>query len=195
MVQALEAEAERRKAQSAEWQAKLKAVEKEFEGYKVRAQNVLRQQQPATTASSDQKQEASLERVIQTLNQKVSDLSTRLSASQLEYNHINEDHERLMERHSQLLQEMAAKEKAARDKHDQLLKLANQAERTRQDAAADWQQETETLKQSYEVSWAWLLPNFRFQIQTTFENIFKNYWFCERRSYSEIRILYKRGST
>ena len=78
--------------------------------------------------------------------------STRMAAVTMESNHLNEDHERLMERHSTLLQEMAAKEKGARDKHDQLLKLANQAERARQDAVANLQQETEVLRQSYRVS-------------------------------------------
>ena len=75
-----------------------------------------------------------------------------MAALSMESNHLNEDHERLMERHSTLLQEMASKEKAARDKHDQLLKLANQAERARQDAVASLQQETEALRQSYRVS-------------------------------------------
>ena len=75
-----------------------------------------------------------------------------MSALTMESSHLNEDHERLMERHSTLLQEIASKEKAARDKHDQLLKLANQAERARQDAIANLQQETEVLRQSYRVS-------------------------------------------
>ena len=75
-----------------------------------------------------------------------------MSALTIESSHLNEDHERLMERHSTLLQEIASKEKAARDKHDQLLKLANQAERARQDAIANLQQETEALRQSYKVS-------------------------------------------
>ena len=74
-----------------------------------------------------------------------------MAALSIESNHLNEDHERLMERHSTLLQEMAAKEKSSRDKHDQLLKLANQAEKARQDAVANLQQETEALRQSYRV--------------------------------------------
>ena len=65
-----------------------------------------------------------------------------------------------MTRHSQLLQEAAAKEKAARDKHDQLLKLANQAEKARQDIMATTQEETDHLKQTYEVEYflrQWML--------------------------------------
>ena len=74
-----------------------------------------------------------------------------MAALTMESNHLNEDHERLMERHSTLLQEMASKEKSSRDKHDQLLKLANQAEKARQDAVANLQQETESLRQTYRV--------------------------------------------
>ena len=90
-----------------------------------------------------------------------------MAALSMESNHLNEDHERLMERHSTLLQEMALKEKAARDKHDQLLKLANQAERARQDAVANLQQETEALRQSYRVSLEfYILVNTDFAFDT-----------------------------
>ena len=75
-----------------------------------------------------------------------------MSAITIESSHLNEDHDRLMERHSILLQEMASKEKAAREKHDQLFKLASQAERARQDAVANLQQETEALRQTYRVN-------------------------------------------
>lgn len=77
-------------------------------------------------------------------------MGTKLSASQLEFSHLNQDHERLMTRHSALLQEAAGKEKSARDKHDQLLKLANQAERARQDALAKGREDMDALKQAYE---------------------------------------------
>ena len=65
-----------------------------------------------------------------------------------------------MTRHSALLQEAAGKEKAARDKHDQLLKLANQAEKARQDALAKGREDMDALKQAYEVrenSWKLLI--------------------------------------
>lgn len=65
--------------------------------------------------------------------------------------HLQEDHDRLMERHSSLLQEMAAKELAARNRHEELVKLANQAEKAKQDAVANAQTTQEVLKQTFKV--------------------------------------------
>ena len=77
--------------------------------------------------------------------------STQLNASSLELRHLQEDHDRLMERHSALLQEMAQKELAARQRHEQLAEAAAAAERARQDAMAKGGQEAEQIKQSYRV--------------------------------------------
>jgi flagellar motor component MotA len=57
-----------------------------------------------------------------------------------------------MERHSELLQEMAAKERSARDKHEQLVALASQAEKARQDAVAALNQQTSAIRQAFTVS-------------------------------------------
>lgn len=56
-----------------------------------------------------------------------------------------------MERHSALLQEMAAKELSARQKLDQLTQLATQAEKLRQDGVAEAQKNGEQIKQSFRV--------------------------------------------
>lgn len=77
--------------------------------------------------------------------------STELSAKDLELRHVQEDHDRLMERHSALLSELASKERQSREKQEQLVKLASQAEKARQDAIASLQQQTEALKQTYRV--------------------------------------------
>ena len=74
-----------------------------------------------------------------------------MSARDLELRHVQEDHDRLMERHSALLSELASKERQSREKQEQLVKLANSAEKSRQDAIASLQQQTEALKQSYRV--------------------------------------------
>ena len=95
MVAALEAEVTRRKSQAGEAETRLSQVEAEFKSYKVRAQNVLKAQ-TNTPNNSEAKQSqksqelASLERVVQGLNQKVSDMGTKLSASQLEFSHLNQ---------------------------------------------------------------------------------------------------------
>ena len=77
--------------------------------------------------------------------------STQIGASELEFSHLQEDHDRLMARHSALLQEMAAKELNARQKQDQLIALANQAEKAKQDLEVNAQSQMEALKQTYRV--------------------------------------------
>ena len=54
MVSALESEVARRKGQAAEAEGKLAKVEKEFQSYKVRAQNVLRQKETSAGGDSNQ---------------------------------------------------------------------------------------------------------------------------------------------
>ena len=78
-------------------------------------------------------------------------LSTQKAATELELKHVQEDHDRLMERHSALLSDMAAKERQSREKQEQLVKLANSAEKARQDAIASLQEQTEALRQNYRV--------------------------------------------
>ena len=133
MVSVLETDVCRKKSRIEELEERLATVEKDYDSYKVRAQSVLRQQQQPTKEETDSNdshpnpdsnvvsssasfqhqlkekvQEInSLERVIENLNQKITEISTRLAALTMESNHLNEDHDRLMERHSTLLQEMA----------------------------------------------------------------------------------------
>jgi len=141
MVHLLESQLERTKE-------KLEAIEKEFESYKIRAQSVLRKEKESVVGAKAQ-EVAALERLTQSLNEKITELSTELSAKDLELRHVQEDHDRLMERLSALLSELASKERQSREKQEQLVKLASQAEKARQDAIASLQQQTEALKQTY----------------------------------------------
>ncbi len=56
-----------------------------------------------------------------------------------------------MSRHSVLLQEMASKELASRQRQEQLTELVSQAEKSRQDALAQAQEQLESVKQAYRV--------------------------------------------
>ena len=76
-----------------------------------------------------------------------------MGTTDLELKHVQEDHDRLMERHSALLTDMASKERQSREKLEQLVKLANAAEKGRQDAIASLQEQTEILRQTYRVRW------------------------------------------
>ena len=78
-------------------------------------------------------------------------ISTQRASTELELKHVQEDQDRLMERHSALLSDMAAKERQSREKQEQLVKLANSAEKSRQDAIASLQEQTESLRQNYRV--------------------------------------------
>jgi chromosome segregation ATPase len=71
-VQLLETELDRKKKTLLETEEKLSALEKEHEGYKVRAQSVLRQAKETDTKLGSKSQELmTLERMVQSLNEKI----------------------------------------------------------------------------------------------------------------------------
>ena len=75
MVHLLETELDRKKALNEALEGKVLHSEQEFEQYKVRAQSVLRQAKEKDSAIGVKAQElASLERVVQNLNEKIADL-------------------------------------------------------------------------------------------------------------------------
>ena len=75
MVHLLETELDRKKSLNAELEQKATLIEQDFEQYKVRAQSVLRQVKEKDSAIGAKAQElASLERVVQNLNEKIADL-------------------------------------------------------------------------------------------------------------------------
>ena len=70
-----ETELDRKKSLNAELEQKATLIEQDFEQYKVRAQSVLRQVKEKDSAIGAKAQElASLERVVQNLNEKIADL-------------------------------------------------------------------------------------------------------------------------
>lgn len=75
MVHLLESDLDRKKVQLEESESKRQAIEQEFDSYKVRAQSVLRQAKEKDSAIGAKTQEvATLERVVQALNEKISDM-------------------------------------------------------------------------------------------------------------------------
>ncbi|TRY67564.1 hypothetical protein TCAL_02305 [Tigriopus californicus] len=149
MVNILEGEIDRKKTSLAEAEDKIATLTKDYESYKVRAASVLRQSKESESQMGNKSQEVlSLERLVQSLNEKINELSKKIATSEMEGQHIQEDHDRLMERHSGLLQEMAAKELAYRHKHEQLIILANQSEKAKQDLEIKVQNQVEALKQT-----------------------------------------------
>ncbi|KAI1241665.1 hypothetical protein IHE44_0005151 [Lamprotornis superbus] len=101
-------------------QAEQAAVTSEFESYKVRVHNVLKQQKnksAARTESEGAKQEREqLEMVIDQLKVKLQDAqhNSQLNASELQA--LQSEHDTLLERHNKMLQETVAKEAELREK-------------------------------------------------------------------------------
>nr|XP_005488036.2 GRIP and coiled-coil domain-containing protein 2 [Zonotrichia albicollis] len=101
-------------------QAEQASVTSEFESYKVRVHNVLKQQKSKSTARTESegaKQEREqLEMVIDQLKVKLQDAqhNSQMNASELQA--LQSEHDTLLERHNKMLQETVAKEAELREK-------------------------------------------------------------------------------
>ncbi|XP_062371053.1 GRIP and coiled-coil domain-containing protein 2 [Cinclus cinclus] len=101
-------------------QAEQAAVTSEFESYKVRVHNVLKQQKnksASRTESEGAKQEREqLEMVVEQLKVKLQDAqhNSQMNASELQA--LQSEHDTLLERHNKMLQETVAKEAELREK-------------------------------------------------------------------------------
>eukprot|EP00090_Calanus_glacialis_P045684 TRINITY_DN8648_c0_g1_i2.p1 TRINITY_DN8648_c0_g1~~TRINITY_DN8648_c0_g1_i2.p1 ORF type:complete len:964 (+),score=348.99 TRINITY_DN8648_c0_g1_i2:67-2892(+) len=97
-------------------------VSKEFENYKLRAQSVLKQSKDKAFEEESKKKQDDLfamEKMNDALNDKLKSLSLEIRTISMERNGLQDEHDRLMERQSLLLQELASKEKSWREKVDQ----------------------------------------------------------------------------
>ncbi|XP_060089756.1 GRIP and coiled-coil domain-containing protein 2 [Heteronotia binoei] len=94
------------------------AVSSEFESYKVRVHNVLRQKNKSSQAETDgSKQEREhLENVIDQLKIKLQDTQQNLQINVAELQALQSEHDTLLERHNKILQETVAKEAELREK-------------------------------------------------------------------------------
>ncbi|XP_054829508.1 GRIP and coiled-coil domain-containing protein 2 [Eublepharis macularius] len=94
------------------------AVSSEFESYKVRVHNVLRQKNKSAQAETDgTKQEREhMEKVIDQLKIKLQDTQHSLQINVAEFQTLQSEHDTLLERHNKILQETVAKEAELREK-------------------------------------------------------------------------------
>ncbi|XP_061233732.1 GRIP and coiled-coil domain-containing protein 2 isoform X2 [Neopsephotus bourkii] len=101
-------------------QAEQASVTSEFESYKVRVHNVLKQQKNKSASQTEsegaKKEREQLEMVIEQLKVKLQDAqhNSQLNASELEV--LQSEHDTLLERHNKMLQETVAKEAELREK-------------------------------------------------------------------------------
>uniref|UniRef100_A0A7M4FDG9 GRIP and coiled-coil domain containing 2 n=1 Tax=Crocodylus porosus TaxID=8502 RepID=A0A7M4FDG9_CROPO len=100
--------------------AELAAVTSEFESYKVRVHNVLKQQKnksASQTATEGAKQERErLEMMMNQLKAKLQDTQNNLQINAAELQALQSEHDTLLERHNKMLQETVAKEAELREK-------------------------------------------------------------------------------
>ncbi|XP_007902604.2 LOW QUALITY PROTEIN: GRIP and coiled-coil domain-containing protein 2 [Callorhinchus milii] len=96
------------------------AIGAEFESYKVRVHNVLKQQKNRSAAQSETeltKQEREhLEKVIDQLKAKLQEFQCNLQANVAELQALQSEHDTLLERHNRILQETVSKEAELREK-------------------------------------------------------------------------------
>ncbi|NXH44922.1 GCC2 protein, partial [Dicaeum eximium] len=101
-------------------QAEQASVTSEFESYKVRVHNVLKQQKNKSTARTESegaKQEREqLEMVIDQLKVKLQDAQHNSQVNASELQALQSEHDTLLERHNKMLQETVAKEAELREK-------------------------------------------------------------------------------
>uniref|UniRef100_A0A8C3LS43 GRIP and coiled-coil domain containing 2 n=1 Tax=Chrysolophus pictus TaxID=9089 RepID=A0A8C3LS43_CHRPC len=101
-------------------QAEQASVTSEFESYKVRVHNVLKQQKnksasQAETEGAKQEREQ-LEMVIEQLKVKLQETQHNLQMNAAEFQALQSEHDTLLERHNKMLQETVAKEAELREK-------------------------------------------------------------------------------
>lgn len=130
----------------------LTQVKKDYENYKLRAQSVLKQSKEKVQEEDVKKKQEdifALEKMNDALNDKLKNLSGELRTLTIEKNGIQEEHDRLMSRHSVLMQESAAKERSWREKMEQKEIMIKQSEHDNAGNIERIQKTLENLKQTH----------------------------------------------
>ncbi|XP_072542542.1 GRIP and coiled-coil domain-containing protein 2 [Salminus brasiliensis] len=99
--------------------AELDSTVSEFEGYKVRVHNVLKQQKSRSSPQSDGeffKQKDHMETVLEQLRSKLQESQLNLQSSITELQQLHTEHDMLLERHNKILQQTVAKEAELRER-------------------------------------------------------------------------------
>ncbi|XP_056320644.1 GRIP and coiled-coil domain-containing protein 2 [Danio aesculapii] len=101
-------------------QADLQSSVCEFESYKVRVHNVLKQQKHRSAGQSDsdtyRQEREQLEAVLQQLRSRLQETQLSLQSSTLELQQLQAEHDTLLERHNRMLQESVSKEAELRER-------------------------------------------------------------------------------
>jgi len=129
-------------------------ISSEFDKYKTRAQSVLKQSKDKTNPEEEMRKKRedifSLEKMNDLLNEKLKSVGLEIRTVTLERNSLQEEHDRLMGRHSLLLQELATKEKSWREKIEQKELKIKQVDEEKEGNIARIQNTIENLKQIHQ---------------------------------------------
>jgi len=149
-LNAMENRMQNKIAECREREEELERLRKEFESYKVRAQSVLKQAKDNVNQEDRTKKKdeiLAMEKMNDALQDKIRSLSLMLKTGELEKRGLQEEHDRLMERQSLLLQELAGKEKSWRSRLEEMEKKERSLEAELGKGAETLAQETEVLNQ------------------------------------------------
>nr|XP_029503920.1 GRIP and coiled-coil domain-containing protein 2-like isoform X2 [Oncorhynchus nerka] len=101
-------------------QAELSFVTTEFDSYKVRVHNVLKQQKNKSSAQSDghatRQEREQMESMVDQYKAKLQDSQQSLAVSTAEFQQLQMEHDTLLERHNKILQETVTKEAELRER-------------------------------------------------------------------------------
>uniref|UniRef100_A0A8C2ICS5 GRIP domain-containing protein n=1 Tax=Cyprinus carpio TaxID=7962 RepID=A0A8C2ICS5_CYPCA len=133
--------------------ADLAATVSEFESYKVRVHNVLKQQKHKSSSQSDgdafKQEREHLEAVVEQLRSRLQETQQSLQSSTSELQQLQVEHDTLLERHNRILQETVSKEAELRER---LLSLQSESVALKSEhgqCAASLSAQTEALRSSF----------------------------------------------
>ncbi|XP_040913023.1 GRIP and coiled-coil domain-containing protein 2 [Toxotes jaculatrix] len=150
--------------------SELLATTGEFESYKVRVHNVLKQQKNKSTAQSDgdsgKLEREQLSSQVEQLRSRLAENQQSLHSSTAELQQLQTEHDTLLERHNKILQETVSKEAELRER---LLSLQSENVTLRSDlsqAQADLSSQVEAQRQTYREQLRKLQDDHRATVET-----------------------------
>ncbi|GLD59048.1 GRIP and coiled-coil domain-containing protein 2, partial [Lates japonicus] len=150
--------------------AELEATTREFESYKVRVHNVLKQQKSKTTAQSEgdsgKLEREQLSSQVEQLRSKLAETQQSLQSSAAELQQLQTEHDTLLERHNKILQETISKEAELRER---LLSVQSENVALRSDLSqtqVDLSSQVEAQRQTYREQLRKLQDDHRATVET-----------------------------
>uniref|UniRef100_A0AAV2JZ64 GRIP domain-containing protein n=1 Tax=Knipowitschia caucasica TaxID=637954 RepID=A0AAV2JZ64_KNICA len=150
--------------------AELGAIASEFESYKVRVHNVLKQQKSKTTSQSEgdssKTEREQLSSQVELLRSRLCESQQSLQSVTSELQQLQSEHDTLLERHNKILQETISKEAELRER---LLTLQSESVSVRSEASqvqAELTSQIESQRQTYREQLRKLQDEHRATVET-----------------------------